>query len=581
MPGSAYYIMDLHPDLYVPNNPVYVIINVCEPVEALIPKDEGRNMGRRKEGSGRQFKRFQIELLVVFSAIILIVTFFLDYLILERSGRTMQQNASNLISANSRQIELNINSYLERMETIPTLLFSDETYYLYDATDKSMEEYDKVKKEESIQNRIVDIGLMDNYADFGIYYSNDHSVGWISHGTMDIFPEGGAYAAFSEYATDPKTNDGWCFGIGGSVDRLYYIKRLNPNAILVSATYTRELASVFIHPEQLEEMTIRLVNPEDTIIYSSDTAEIGRVLPDDIRTTLQKKGVSGAAGDPSGRLVDSMIISDEFIINSNECENGWRVVCTVPMESILRENTELRRFVFGVSFVMALLFVLVGILLIRNLTRPMDTMVSNLNEKAEMDRLSGVLNKTAFEEAVKEHLKERPESDLSVMTILDMDNFKLVNDRLGHSYGDKVIIRAAEFLRKHYDGDTLIGRIGGDEFALYTECAVAGDGHTETLGTVSMENLRIKAREIVLGTVKEQMDGVMKEFLEEFREEREKCEVSVSAGVYITPVEPAAEDFETIYKKADYALYTSKRAGKARYTIYTDGPEKEAAHESK
>ena len=534
---------------------------------------------RRKEGSGRQFKRFQIELLVVFSALILIVTIFLDYLILERSGRTMQQNASNLISANSRQIELNINSYLERMETIPTLLFSDETYYLYDATDETLEEYDKVKNEESIQNRIVDIGLMENYSDFGIFYSNDHSVGWISHGTMDIFPEGGAYEAFSAYAKDPKTNDGWCFGIGGNVDRLYYIKRLNPNAVLVSSTYTRELASVFIHPEQLEEMTIRLVNPEDTIIYSSDTAEIGQVLPDDIRSTLQKKGVSGVAGDPSGRRSNSMIITDDFIINTNECENGWRVVCTVPMESILRENTELRRFVFGVSFAMALLFVLIGILLIRNLTRPMDTMVSSLNEKADLDRLSGVLNKTAFEEAVKDHLKEKPVNDLSVMTIVDMDNFKLVNDRLGHAHGDQVIIRAAEFLRKNYDKDTLIGRIGGDEFALYTECSVAGDGHTETLTSVTIEDLRKQAREIVLGTVKEQMDVVMKEFLEEFRTEREQCEVSISSGIYITPVKPVAEDFESIYKKADFALYMSKRAGKARYTIYVDGPEKEGAYE--
>ena len=534
---------------------------------------------RRKEGSGRQFKRFQIELLVVFSALILIVTIFLDYLILERSGRTMQRNASNLISANSRQIELNINSYLERMETVPTLLFSDEAYYLYDATDETIEEYDKVKNEESIQNRIVDIGLMENYSDFGIFYSNDHSVGWISHGTMDLFPEGGAYKAFSVYAKDPKTNDGWCFGIGGSVDRLYYIKRLNPNAILVSATYTRELASVFIHPEQLEEMTIRLVNPEDTIIYSSDTAEIGQVLPDDIRSVLQEKGVSGIAGDPSSRRSDSVIISDDFIINTNECENGWRVICTVPQESILRENTELRRFVFGVSFAMALLFVMIGILLIRNLARPMDTMVSSLNEKAEMDRLSGVLNKTAFEEAVKDHLKEKPGNDISVMTIVDMDNFKAVNDRLGHAHGDRVIIRVAEFLRKNYDQSTLIGRIGGDEFALYTECTVAGDGHTETMTSVSIEDLRKQAREIVLGTVKEQMDVVMKEFREEFRTEREQCEVSISAGIYITPVKTVVEDFESIYKKADYALYTSKRAGKARYTIYVDGPEEGDAYE--
>ena len=167
------------------------------------------------------------------------------------------------------------------------------------------------------------------------------------------------------------------------------------------------------------------------------------------------------------------------------------------------------------------------------------------------------------------------------MTIVDMDNFKLVNDRLGHAHGDQVIIRVAELLRNYYDKDTLIGRIGGDEFALYTECTVVGDGHTETLSSVSIEGLRKQAREIVLGTVKEQMDVVMKRFLEEFRTESEQCEISVSAGIYITPAEPVAEEFQSLYKKADYALYIYKRAGKARYTVYEGGPEKEGAYERK
>ena len=95
----------------------------------------------------------------------------------------------------------------------------------------------------------------------------------------------------------------------------------------------------------------------------------------------------------------------------------------------------------------------------------------------------------------------------------------------------------------------------------------------------ALEDLRKQARESVLGTVKVQMDVVMKEFREEFRTEREQCEVSISAGIYITPVKAVVEDFESIYKKADYALYTSKRAGKARYTIYVDGPEEGDAYE--
>ena len=86
---------------------------------------------RRKQhmdNSGDRIKVLQIEILVVFAVIIMFIIFFLDYVILESSRRAMQQNASNLIAANSRQIELNINSYLERMRTIPTLLFSDEGY---------------------------------------------------------------------------------------------------------------------------------------------------------------------------------------------------------------------------------------------------------------------------------------------------------------------------------------------------------------------------------------------------------------------------------------------------------------------
>ena len=151
----------------------------------------------RFEQSGRKFRWLQIEILVVFAAIIMIVIFLLDYVILNNTKQAMESNASNLIAANSRQIQLNINSYLQRMETVPTLLFSDESYYLYDATDENMEEYDKVKCEETIQNRITDIGLMENYSDFGIVYADDHVVGWISHGTEDIFPDGGMYEAFS------------------------------------------------------------------------------------------------------------------------------------------------------------------------------------------------------------------------------------------------------------------------------------------------------------------------------------------------------------------------------------------------
>lgn len=507
---------------------------------------------RKQEKSGERFRWFQIEILVVFAAIILIVTAFLDYVILERSGRAMQQTVSELISANSRQLELNINSYLERMETTSTLLFSDESYYLYDATDENIEEYDKVKSEETIKDRIVDIGLMENYSDFGIIYSDDHKVGWISHGTQDLFPEGGAYDAFSSYIKGGKKNDGWCFGINGSTDRMYYIKRLNPDAILVSAIYTRELSSVFIYPEQLDGMTIRLIDQSGTIMFSSDDEEIGTKLPDEIAAELNngadKDNVNDAGDNTASMEMSSSIISENFLINSNVCSNDWRVVCSVPTNIILQENMKLRAFTLRVSMCMAVMFVLVGLFLITRLSRPMDGMVTSLQEKAEIDKLSGVMNKTTFQETVESKLGENIENRVSVMVMLDVDNFKQVNDKLGHMYGDQVIIRVGKLLRRMYDRETDIGRLGGDEFALFTEC------------------IDVK-RDDVMNAVREQMDQVLEAFTDEFENEREQCNVSLSAGVYIT-AEGDTINFKYIYEKADEALYHSKREGKSQYTFY-------------
>lgn len=512
---------------------------------------------QNKDNSGDRIKVLQIEILVVFAVIIMFIIFFLDYVILESSRRAMQQNASNLIAANSRQIELNINSYLERMRTIPTLLFSDEGYYQYDATDETIEEYDKVKSEENILNRIVDIGLMENYSDFGIVYADDHSVGWVSHGTQDLFPDGGLYDAFSEYATDTKTNDGWCFGINGCTDRIYYIKRLNPNAILESATYTRELASVFIYPEQLEQMTIRLIDKDNNIIFSSDEGEIGSKLPSEIADEFKKDKHDKMISDGK----DRSIISDKYIINFNECTNGWGVVSSIPTDTILRDINELKKFTLRISIVIALFFLLIGLAVISNIYRPMDGMVASLKERAEMDMLSGVLNKDTFQGAVENRLNEKGTNDISIIIMLDVDNFKQINDKLGHAHGDQVIIRTGKMIRRVYEDDAIIGRLGGDEFAIYSECSISEDNLNQ--------DVYRKNREELLSVVTEQLDDLKKEFEKEFKEEKKSCDISISAGVYLSnKFDDAEENFKLIYENADQALYVSKREGKNRYTIY-------------
>lgn len=528
--------------LIIPMNIISYIFSVI--VYPMVSNHFSANA--RESGTGKKLRNFQLEMLLVFAVVIAGVTIVVDLVVVDRSKTALQNKVSELVAINSRQIELNIDAYLDRMETTPTLLYSDEIYYKYDATDEKISEYDKVKTEEAITDRIVDIGLMNNYNDFGIIYADNHKVGWISQGTQNLFDGSNLYDSFSGYLQDSQQGS-WLFGINDSTDRFYYIKRLNPNAILVSSVYTNELSSVFIYPKQIEGMDIRLVDENNTIIYSSRQDESGSKLPEEIAAALTGSAI--APGD------SSMVIGSEYLINTNVCTNGWRVICTVPTSIIIKEAEDLKSFTMRISALMALIFVLAGLLLIRRVSLPMDDLVMSLQYKAEVDRLSGTMNKATFQETVEKRLIHGIPGTQRAFVMVDMDNFKLINDKNGHSYGDQVIIRFGKLLRSLYDNETLIGRLGGDEFAIYMENSAEQSADSDSFRQ----------------TVTAGLDKIMVGFKEEFKEEQADCNISVSMGVYLN--NDTSPTFKTLYDKADKALYQSKASGKNRYTMYEEGDE--------
>jgi diguanylate cyclase (GGDEF)-like protein len=456
--------------------------------------------------------------------------------VLRKSKSTMKSTVSGLIAANSRQLELNINSYLGNVESTAALLFADDDYYLYDATDSSVDEYTKVKSEEKILNRIVDMGLMDNYADFCIVYADDSTVGWYSLTTSGMFPDGGIYDEFASYIANDSKEECWAFGLHDNYDRMYYAKRMNPNAILLLSFYNRELTSVFEYPEELDGMTIRLIDDDNLILYSSDKNEIGQNVPTDEAQLI-------------GTATSQTSVNDAYFVNTNVCENGWRVVCSIPTEVVLSENRSLEVYAVGFAIVIAALFMLIGTYIIRKLSGSMDGLVSNLEEKAVVDQLSGLFNKISYQEAVTSRLANVGSNTVIVLIMLDVDNFKQVNDNLGHEHGDSVISRMGLLLTKYWGEDILVGRVGGDEFSVFVE----------------YKNYN---QQVVENTIERRAEELASEFRNEFEYEYEKCKVSLSIGAYIDKTSKIK--FEDIYPKADKALYYSKRNGKNRYTLYSE-----------
>ena len=89
-----------------------------------------------------------------------------------------------------------------------------------------------------------------------------------------------------------------------------------------------------------------------------------------------------------------------------------------------------------------------------------------LMHKAEYDSLSGLLNKGSFENKVSAHIAKNTEQTCALL-IIDLDNFKMINDTLGHSMGDAAISDTAKKISLIVSIQDFLGRIGGDEFSAF------------------------------------------------------------------------------------------------------------------
>ncbi|MCR5725707.1 MAG: sensor domain-containing diguanylate cyclase [Treponema sp.] len=177
-----------------------------------------------------------------------------------------------------------------------------------------------------------------------------------------------------------------------------------------------------------------------------------------------------------------------------------------------------------------------------------------LKEKAETDLLSGLLNKVSMEQYVKECINARRDTLMGAFYIIDLDNFKQVNDRIGHSIGDAAICEAATKLKLVFSERDYIGRIGGDEFCVFL--TLRKDMPPNQAVAVIMEKAR------TLCAILE----------DDYHGEGAIVQVTASIGLAIFPQQ--ASSYRELFKRADTALYHVKRHGKNGFAVYEDNMKK-------
>ena len=158
-------------------------------------------------------------------------------------------------------------------------------------------------------------------------------------------------------------------------------------------------------------------------------------------------------------------------------------------------------------------------------------------EKMKRDPLTGLYHKIGTQEQIDRVLAAHPEK-IYAFFILDIDDFKAVNDTCGHAMGDLVISRFAEVLKAQFREDDIVGRIGGDEFAVFVPMP-------------SRKYARQKAESLV--------DALHIRY-------GDSGQLTASVGAALAPRDGGS--FTVLYQKADSALYDVKAQGKDGFKLY-------------
>lgn len=176
---------------------------------------------------------------------------------------------------------------------------------------------------------------------------------------------------------------------------------------------------------------------------------------------------------------------------------------------------------------------------IQNITEEKEKEV-RLIDQAQKDLLSGMLNKITTQKMIMQYLEEHPE-EACAFFLIDIDNFKNVNDTLGHAKGDEVIHEISQRITSLFRSDDILGRIGGDEFVVFMKHTYKDIAERKAISLC--EALRM-----------------------DISNEKDHVFVSATIGVALSPTDGL--DFITLYQHGDEALYRVKKEGKNNYGFY-------------
>ncbi|MCL2915027.1 EAL domain-containing protein [Shewanella corallii] len=176
--------------------------------------------------------------------------------------------------------------------------------------------------------------------------------------------------------------------------------------------------------------------------------------------------------------------------------------------------------------------------------------------QANHDALTHLANRSAVMDTLEQHLQQADEhTRTAALFVLDLDNFKTINEALGHQAGDRLLVQVANRLSGYFANNALVARLGGDEFAVLAY-GVGQDADTAT------------NRALALG------GGIRRLMSRPFMLDSQPMTISASVGICLVDSRPDSP--EDLLKWADIAMYQAKQEGRNHCCVYNEAMEHNA-----
>ncbi|MFW6269157.1 MAG: GGDEF domain-containing protein [Bacillota bacterium] len=220
------------------------------------------------------------------------------------------------------------------------------------------------------------------------------------------------------------------------------------------------------------------------------------------------------------------------LISSSEDDQQWHsyVAGITYSDKVLLQEVRRNRDLFIVNGFIMVLAVLIFVIIVYYLLKKFEYI-------AYHDQLTDLLNRKAFLEKINDLIKDQPKKRRQTcIAFLDIDKFKDINDKYGHTTGDMVIKKVSSRLKEGLRKNDLLARMGGDEFIIAFS--------------------DISTRDEIINVI----ERIVKNFKNPLHIEEKEIEINISLGISVYPEN--GRDIEDLMKKADEAMYVAKRENK-------------------